>query len=150
MLLPPARTPGPQEVATMKGQAQVEADQAGQGEEAGVLAFSDQHRQRYTEKVHPEGAGEFFVGEYTSEGTVGRLGEFRIVLHELGDGSGRLDPQLRTFDDGARALAVLLPDVAPDLAALLAPVTDHVEFSRRLLALGIADRSDRPLEDPAA
>jgi hypothetical protein len=134
----------------MKGQAQVEPDRAGEAKGAGVLAFSDQHRQNYTEKVHPAGAGEFFVGEFTSEGTVGRLGEFRIVLGELGDRGGRLDPQLCTFGDGAGALAVLLSDVATDLAALLATVADHIEFSRRLLALGIADRSDRPLEVPVA
>ncbi len=133
----------------MKGQAQVEADRAGERKGAGALAFSDHHRQNYAEKVRPQGAGEFFVGEYTTEGTVGPLGEFRIVLHELGDRSGRLDPQLCVFGDGAGALALLLADGAPDLAALLASVTDHVEFSRRLLALGIADRSDRPLEDPA-
>lgn len=134
----------------MKGQAQVEADRACEREGAGVLAFSDQRRQNHPQKVPPSGAGEFFVGGYTTEGTVGRLGEFRIVLHELGDRSGRLDPQLCVFGDGAGALAALLADVGPDLAALLAPVADHVEFSRRLLALGIVDRSDRPLEDPAA
>jgi hypothetical protein len=134
----------------MEGRTQVEADRAGEAKGAGALAFSDQHRQNYTEKVPPAGTGEFFVGEYTTEGTVGSLGEFRIVLHELGDRSGRLDPQLRVFGDGAGSLALLLAEVAPDLAALLAPVTDHIEFSRRLLALGIADRSDRPLEAPAA
>jgi hypothetical protein len=134
----------------MRGRLQVEADRAGEREGPDVLAFSDQHRQNYSEKVPPPCAGDFFVGEYTAEGTVGELGEFRIVLHELGDRSGRLDPQLRIFGDGAGALAALLSDVGPDLAAFLDPVTDHVEFSRRLLALGIADRSDRPLEDPAA
>lgn len=134
----------------MKGQAQVGADQADEREGAGVLAFSDQHRQNYSQKAPPAYAGEFLVGEYTTEGTVGRLGEFRIVLHELGDPCGRLDPQLRIFGDGAGALAVLLSEEGTDLAALLAPVLDHVEFSRRFLALGVADRSDRPLKDPAA
>ncbi|MBN9621959.1 MAG: hypothetical protein J0H06_03240 [Actinobacteria bacterium] len=132
----------------MKGQAQVDADRAGEREGAGVLAFSDQHRQIYSWKVPPPGGGEFFVGGYATEGPV--IGEFRIVLHELGDPSGRLDPQLCVFGTGAGALAALLSDAGPDLAALLAPVADHVEFSRRLLALGITDHSDRPLEDPAA
>ena len=130
----------------MKGQPQARADREG----AGVLAFSDQHRQNYSQKAPPAEAGEFFLGEYMAEGGVGRLGEFRIVLHELGDRGGRLDPQLRVFGDGTGALGVLLSDDGTVLPALLAPVLDHVEFSRRLLALGITDRSDRPLEHPAA
>ena len=134
----------------MRGQAQGEADRAGERKGAGALAFFDQHRQNYAEKVRPAGAGDFFIGEYMAEGTVGTLGQFRIVLHELGDRSARLDPQLCVFGDGTGALAALLSDLGPDLAALLAPVGDHVEFSLRLLALGIADRSDRPLEQTAA
>lgn len=130
----------------MRGQPQVEADRAGERRGAGPLAFSDQHRQDHSERVRPAGAGDCFVAEYTTEGTVGSLGEFGIVLHELGDCSGRLDPRFHIFGDGAGALA----EVALDLATLLAPVTDHVQFSRRLLALGVADRSHRPLEHPAA
>lgn len=94
----------------MKGQAQVEADRAGGTGGAGVLAFSDQHRQNYSQEAPPAEAGEFFVGEYMAEGGVGRLGEFRIVLHELGDRSGRIDPQLRIFGDGVGALAALLSE----------------------------------------
>jgi hypothetical protein len=134
----------------MKGQAHGGADRATERRGVGALTFSDQHRQDYSQKVRPQAAGEFFVGECTDEGTVGPLGEFRIVLHELGDRRGRLDPQLCVFDEGVGALSVLLSDADFDLGAFLAPVSDHIEFSRRLLALGIGDRSDRPVEVPAA
>lgn len=134
----------------MEGRTQVGADRAEERDAAGVLAFSDQHRQNYSAKVRPACAGEFLVGGYTDQGTVGHLGEFRIVLHELGDRSGLLDPQLRIFGDGTGALAALVTDLGPGLSALLAPVADHIDFSRRLLALGLTDRSDRPLGDPAA
>jgi len=47
------------------------------------LHFYDHHRQRYAGKVPIPEAGEFMIGDYTGEGTVGRDGEFKITLVEL-------------------------------------------------------------------
>ncbi len=126
---------------------QVEAGGAGaQGAVGGdVLAFVDHHRRRYAEKVRLPNEGEILVGQYVEGGGTGPLGEFRIVLHDLGDRRGRLDLQLCVFGDGAGALAHLV--AVGDLAGLLTPVADHLELSRRLLALGLRDVSDSPLPE---
>jgi hypothetical protein len=104
-------------------------------------------RQRYAEKVRLPDEGEILVGQYIEGGGAGPLGEFRIVLRDLGDRRGRLDPQLCVFGDGAGALALLLEATGGGLARLLAPVADHLELSRRLLVLGLRDVSDSPLPE---
>jgi hypothetical protein len=111
------------------------------------LSFVDHLDRYYAEVVRSPYTGEILIGDYLEEGRIGPLGEFRIVLHDLGDRRGRLHPQLRVFGDGAAALALLLAVLGPDLSGLLAPVAGHQEMSRRLIGLGIRDRSDTPLGD---
>ncbi len=117
------------------------------GEEGDGLSFIDHDRQRYAAKVRLGNQGEILIGDHRKGGGVGPLGEFRIVLHDLGDRGGRLHPQLCVFGDGAAALGVLLGREGADLAALLAPAAGHEALSRRLLALGLPDASDTPLAD---
>ena len=50
-----------------------------------VLAFIDHHRQDYAEQVPVPHEGEFLIGDYGDGGGVGALGEFKVVLHYLGD-----------------------------------------------------------------
>lgn len=124
--------------------------QAGRPEDASGaagLAFIDHQRRRYAEVVRLSHPGEILIGDYLEEGGTGPLGEFRIVLHDLGDRHGRLHPQLCVFGDGTAALALLLVVLGPDLSGLLAPVADHQEMSRRLIGLGLRDRFDTPLTD---
>jgi hypothetical protein len=124
--------------------------QAGRPEEAGGaggLAFVDHQRQHYAEVARSPAAGEILIGDYLEKGATGPLGEFRIVLHDLGDRRGRVHPQLCVFGDGTAALALLLAVLGPDLSGLLAPVADHEEMSRRLVGLGLRDRSDTPLTE---
>ena len=124
--------------------------QAGRPEEVGGaagLAFVDHQRQHYAEVARSPTAGEILIGDYLKEGATGPLGEFRVAFHDLGDRRGRLHPQLCVFGDGAAALALLLAVLGPDLSGLLAPVAGHEEMSRRLVGLGLRDRSDTPLTD---
>jgi hypothetical protein len=114
---------------------------------AAGLAFIDLQRQHYAEVMRPPGAGVIFVGDYLEEGGTGPLGEFRISLQDLGNARGRLHPQLCVFGDGAASLALLLAVLGPDLSGLLAPVVDHMDMSRRLVGLGLRDRSDTALAD---
>jgi hypothetical protein len=132
----------------MSTQAEVAIDRL--TADGGGLSFIDHDRQRYAEKVRLPGAGEILIGEYIEGGGTGPLGEFRIVLRDLGDRGGRLHPQLCLFGDGTRALEALLGLEGADLSALLAPVSGPVGLSRRLEALGLHDRSDRSLEDSDA
>jgi hypothetical protein len=107
------------------------------------LHFYDHHRQRYAGKVSIPEAGEFMIGDYTGEGTVGRDGEFKITLVELhGDRRWSLYPHLEVFGDGVRALRRAID---AGLLNLLGPVNSREEFVRRLLAIGFVDRSDHPL-----
>jgi hypothetical protein len=107
------------------------------------LGFYDHHRQRYAGKVPIPEAGEFMIGDYTGEGTVGRDGEFKITLVELhGDRRWRLYPHLEVFGDGVRALRRAID---AGLLDLLGPVNSRAEFARRLLAIELVDRSDHPL-----
>lgn len=110
------------------------------------LSFIDHDRQRYAAKVRLPNEGEILVGDYLEGGGTERLGEFRIVLHDLGHRGGLLHPQLCVFGDGAVALAALLGLDGTDLAALLAPVAGHEDLCRCLLALGLSDLSDTPLD----
>jgi hypothetical protein len=121
-------------------------DHEGEETEVGQLAFKDHARQRYAEKVRLPNEGEILIGEYLEGGGTGPLGEFRIVLHDLGDRGGRLHPQLCLFGDGTAALDALLGLDNADLGALLLPVAGHEDLSRRLLALGVRDASDKILE----
>lgn len=118
----------------------------GDGEEE-ALAFIDHHRQDYAEQVSVPSEGEFLIGDYGDGGGVGTLGEFKVVLHYLGDRRGMLVPQLCVFGDGAVAFAVLLELAGGDLARLLRPVAGRDEFSRRLLKLGLRDGSHTPLAE---
>lgn len=123
---------------------------AGRPEEASGaagLAFVDHQRQRHAELVRSPDAGEILIGDYLEESGTGPLGEFRIVLHDLGDRRGRLHPRLCVFGDGTAALALLLAVLGPDLSGLLAPVADHEAMSRLLVGLGLRDLSDIPLTD---
>lgn len=118
------------------------------GDEGGrrPLAFIDHNRQGYAGHVPVPCEGDFMIGDYLEAGGVGPLGEFKIALHWLGTRHGMLDPQLCVFGDGAGALKELLGLVG-DLSALLGPVADHEEFSRRLLELGLRDASHTPLTE---
>lgn len=129
---------------------EVTSEDAGE-EPASVLAFYDHERQHYAANVPIPEAGEFMVGDYAEgdEG-VGELGEFKIELVDLrGVGGGsRTDftPRLQAFGDGSRAVMALAEICDGDLTGLLDDVADSAAFSRRLLALGLRDRSDQPLE----
>lgn len=109
------------------------------------LRFYDHHRQRYAEKVPIPEAGEFMIGDYAEEGTVGPDGEFKIALVELhGDRRWSLYPHLEVFGDGVRALRRAID---AGLLDVLGPVNSCDEFARRLLAIGLVDRSDHPLPE---
>lgn len=128
----------------MRTQEAVRAE-PGRGGRDGRLSFVDHDRQRYAKKVCLPSQGEILVGEYLEGGGTGPLGKFRIALHDLGDRGGRLHRQLCAFGDGTPALGVLLRLEGADLGALLAPVAGHEALSRRLLEIGLSDRSDAPL-----
>lgn len=109
------------------------------------LRFVDHHRQRYAEKVRIEEAGEFLIGDYRDDGTTGGDGEFKVTLVELhGDRRWSLYPHLEVFGDGVEALRRAID---AGLLKALTPVRGRDAFSRRLIALGFHDRSDRPLPD---
>lgn len=131
----------------MAGQEGATERHGGGGGEEQPLAFIDHHRQDYAEQVPVPHDGEFLIGDYGDGGGVGALGEFKVVLHYLGDRRGMLVPQLCVFGDGAAAFAVLLDLAGGDLARLLRPVEGRDEFSRRLLDLGVRDGSHMPLTE---
>jgi len=109
------------------------------------LRFYDHRRQRYVAKVSIPEAGEFMIGDYTEEGTVGRDGEFKITLVELhGDRRWSLYPHLEVFGEGVGALRRAIDTGLLDV--LRPRVNSRDEFARRLLA----NRADRPLRPPAA
>jgi hypothetical protein len=125
---------------------------SGQGDLSAVapaepLRFYDHHRQRYAEKVSIPEAGEFQIGDYIEgEGTVGDDGEFKIKLVELhGDRRWSLYPHLEAFGDGVGSLRRAIDDGLLDV--LRPPVNSRDEFARRLLAIGLIDRSDTPLSE---
>jgi hypothetical protein len=112
------------------------------------LHFYDHHRQRYAGKVSIPEAGEFMNGDYTGEGTVGRDGEFKITLVELhGDRRWSLYPHLEVYGEGVGALRRGID--AGLLDVLHPPVNSRDEFARRLLAIGLIDRSHNPLPEDA-
>lgn len=78
------------------------------------LHFYDHHRQRYAGKVPIPEAGEFMIGDYTGEGTVGRDGEFKITLVELhGDRRWSLYPHLEVFGEEVGELRRGIGPAAP-------------------------------------
>jgi len=109
------------------------------------LSFYDHHRQRYADKVPIPDAGEFLIGAYNGDGTVGPDGEFRVALVDMTHGHRwGLYPRLKAFGDGIGALRRAID--AGLLAALeRGPVETRDEFAHRLLRLGFVDLSDRPL-----
>jgi hypothetical protein len=112
--------------------------------EASVLGFVDHHRQRYADKVRIAAEGEFMIGEHLPDGSLGPGGEFRVELVEL-PMAGRdpaLHPRLMCFDDGVPALRHAMD---AGLLDALESVSDRELFARRLIAIGMEDRSDRPL-----
>lgn len=127
----------------MAGQEKATQGQ-GEGGEEQPLTFIDHHRQDYAEQVPVSHEGEFLIGDYGDDQGVGELGEFKVVLHYLGDKRGMLVPQLCVFGDGSAAFAVLLVLAGGDLARLLRPVAGRDGFSRRLLDLGIRNASHTP------
>lgn len=110
----------------------------------GRLGFYDLQRQRYAEANPVREAGEFQIGDYGGEGgSLGQGGEFKVTLIELGNG-GRwgLYPHLEVFGDGKAALR---DAIDAGILDVLGPVASREEFARRLIAIGIVDRSDAPL-----
>lgn len=111
----------------------------------GPLRFCDHHRQRYAEKVPIPEAGEFLIGDYEDDGTIGGDGEFRVTLVELhGDRRWSLYPHLEVYGEGVPALRRAID---AGLLDALGPVNSRDEFARRLLAIGLVDRSDAPLPE---
>jgi hypothetical protein len=111
----------------------------------GPLRFCDHHRQRYAEKVPIPEAGEFLIGDYADEGTISGDGEFRVTLVELhGDRRWSLYPHLEVYGEGVPALRRAID---AGLLDALGPVNSRDEFARRLLAIGLVDRSDAPLPE---
>lgn len=110
------------------------------------LRFCDHYRQRYAEKVPIDEAGEFMIGDYNEDGTVGDDGEFKVTLIELyGDRRWSLYPHLEAFGDGVGSLHRAINDGLLDV--LRPPVNSRDEFARRLLSIGLIDRSDTPLPE---
>jgi hypothetical protein len=108
------------------------------------LSFLDHHRQRYAENVPIAEAGEFLIGDYRDDGSVGEAGEFKITLIELPTTARRrsLHPHLEAFGDG---IGSLRQAIEAGLLDRLDPVFSREEFARRLIAIGMVDRSDWPL-----
>jgi hypothetical protein len=132
---------GPDATAEEQVAAAFHAD----AEIVGPLRFCDHHRQRYAEKVPIPEAGEFLIGDYTDEGTIGGDGEFRVTLVELrGDRRWSLYPHLEVYGEGVPALHRAID---AGLLDALGPVNSRDEFARRLLAIGLVDRSDTLLPE---
>lgn len=109
------------------------------------LSFYDHHRQRYADKVPIPDAGEFLIGAYNGDGTVGLDGEFRVALVDMTHGRRwGLYPRLKAFGDGIGALRRAIDAGLLD-ALERGPVETRDEFAHRLLRLGFVDLSDRPL-----
>lgn len=114
----------------------------------GRLGFYDLGRQRYAEANPIREAGEFQIGDYGRNGSPEGGGEFKVTLIELGNG-GRwgLYPHLEVFGDGRAALR---DAIDAGILDILGPVASPDEFARRLIAIGIVDRSDAPLSGAEA
>lgn len=109
----------------------------------GGLGFFDLQRQRYAEANPIREAGEFLIGDYGQDGSPGPGGEFKVTLIELGNASHwGLYPHLEVFGDGKAALR---DAIDAGILDVLGPVASREAFARRLIAIGIVDRSDSPL-----
>jgi hypothetical protein len=132
---------GPDATAEQQIAAAFHAD----AEIVGPLRFCDHHRQRYAGKVPIPEAGEFLIGDYEGDGTIGGDGEFRVTLVELhGDRRWSLYPHLEVYGEGVPALRRAID---AGLLDVLGPVNSRDEFARRLLAIRLVDRSDTPLPE---
>jgi len=102
-----------------------------------VVGFRDHDRQTYASKVRIEDAGEFNIGCFREDGSPASVeGEFRVTLVEVG---GSLLPHVEAFGEGRGALRRAIDS---GLLDQLKAVRDHVEFSRRLVGIGLKDLSD--------
>jgi hypothetical protein len=102
-----------------------------------VVGFRDHDRQRYMQNALIEDAGEFNIGCFHEDGSPTlHDGEFRVTLVQV---RGRLLPHVEAFGEGEGALRRAI-----DLGLLgqLGVVRDHIEFSERLIAIGLIDLSD--------
>lgn len=112
------------------------------------LSFYDHIRQGYAKAVPPRvSGGEIMIGDYGKPGEdegVGEGGEFAIVLHDLNERSKLLSPQLRVFHDATGSLARFIELGGLDV---MAEVENSEELSKRLIELGLEDRSDTPLKE---
>jgi hypothetical protein len=113
------------------------------------LSFYDHARQNYGHLEIPH-AAEFMLGDYGSEEDrdygVGHWGEFKIVLHDFSRVSSEkgLSPQVCFFEE---ATGGLMEFIRLGGLSILTPVRDADQFSRRLIGLGIQDRSETPLPE---
>jgi hypothetical protein len=112
--------------------------------ETPVLGFVDHHRQHYADRVRIAEAGEFLIGEHLSDGSLGAGGVFKVELVDLQGPGGRwvLNPRLTCFGD---AVGLLRRAIEAGLLDAVGPVSDRGAFARRLIAMGMVDRSDRQL-----
>jgi hypothetical protein len=107
------------------------------------LSFYDHDRMHFAGVVPVSvGEAEFMTGDYSEHGGVGEGGDFKIVLHRL-QAKGGLSPQLRVFGD---AVGAFQEAIRLGLLTRLSEVEDSDEFARRLLGLGLRDRSEIPLD----
>jgi len=89
-------------------------------------------------------AGEFNIGCFYDDGSLTPDdGEFRVTLVGVG---GELLPHVEAYGEGVGSLRRAI-DVG--LLDQLEPVRDHVEFSARLVAIGLADLSDLEVGEEA-
>ena len=114
------------------------------------LSFYDHYRQSYGHLPLRDGAAaEFMIGDYGHEESgVGWGGEFCIVLKRLQDGRGgyELVPQLQVFGDATKSLKAA---IGLGLLEAMDAVRDRDEFTERLTAMGLRDRSALPVGSPA-
>lgn len=109
-----------------------------------VVGFRDHDRQRYAENVPIADAGEFNIGCFYDDGSATPDdGEFRVTLVAVG---WRLLPHIEAFGEGSGSLRRA---IEMGLLDQLEAVSDHVEFSARLLAIGMADLSDLEIGEEA-
>lgn len=113
------------------------------------LSFYQHSRQRYAGVVGlmHDGVDEFMLGDYgrsdEDEG-VFKGGEFKIAIKEHNRGRGTaLVPQIQCFGDALGSLKHFLANGGDVLMSEDCESTE--EFARRLIKLGIFDRSDKLL-----
>lgn len=115
------------------------------------LSFYDHHRQTYGH-MPIDTAAEFMIGDYGEPGEdcgVGQGGEFKLTLIELSSGARsfgrtetRLHPHLEVFGDATGSLRAA---IAAGLLESMETVQHRDELARRLMSIGIPDRSAYPI-----